>query len=185
MRTLKIFGWLSHFLTVAIFLFGIIFFFATKSSFRYDDFSEWTLLINGDEFIEEKDIIIKSFFILIWILYILYFVAIFLFNLSVRNFEKRDFYNNKHSKRFNWIGLIFIINYLLTFTLSKYLIIQRPDDFVDKSLPFSELAFRQLQSPLGGLIIGFFFLVLSQVFKEAKKQKEENIELKQENELTI
>jgi len=185
MRTLKIFGWLSHFLTVAIFLFGIIFFLATKSSFRYDDYSEWTLLINGDEFIDEKDIIIKSFFILIWILYILYFVAIFLFNLSVRNFEKRDFYNNKHSKRFNWIGLIFIFNYSVALILSNYIIIQRPDDVIDKSLPFSEIAFNQLQSPLGGLIIGFFFLVLSQVFKEAKKQKEENIELKQENELTI
>ena len=185
MRTLKILGWLTHFLTVAIFLFGIVFFFATKSSFRYDDFSEWILFINGTELIEDKSVIIKSFFIIIWILYLLYFVAIFLFNLSVRNFEKRDFYNNKHSKRFNWIGIIFIFNYTVALILSNYLIIQRPDDIIDKSLPFSKLAFTQLQSPLGGLIIGFFFLVLSQVFKEAKIQKEENIELKQENELTI
>ena len=185
MRTLKIFGWLSHFLTVAIFLFGIIFFLATKSSFRYDDYSEWILLINDNNVVEKKDIIIKSFFILIWILYILYFIAIFLFNLSVRNFEKRDFYNNKHSKRFNWIGIIFIFNYLITFALSKYLIIKRPEDSIEITLPISEAIFNQLQSPLGGLIIGFFFLVLSQVFKEAKKQKEENIELKHENELTI
>lgn len=185
MRTLKIFGWLSHFLTVAIFLFGIIFFFATKSSFRYDDFSEWILLINSNNVVEKKDIIIKSFFILIWILYILYFIAIFLFNLSVRNFEKRDFYNYKDSKRFNWIGIIFVFNYTVALILSSYITIQRPDDVIDKSLPFSEIAFNQLQSPLGGLIIGFFFLVLSKVFKEAKKQKEENIELKQENELTI
>lgn len=185
MKTLKIFGWLSHFLTVVIFLFGIIFFFATKSSFRYDDYSEWILLINGHNVVENKGVIIKSFFILIWILYILYFVAIFLFNLSVRNFEKRDFYNDKHSIRFNWIGILFIFNYTVTFILSKYIVIQRPDDVIDKNLPFSEVAFNQLQSPLGGLIIGFFFLVLSQVFKEAKKQKEENVELKQENDLTI
>jgi uncharacterized membrane protein YvlD (DUF360 family) len=39
--------------------------------------------------------------------------------------------------------------------------------------------------PLNGLIIGLFFLVLSKVFQIAKFQKEENIELKQENELTI
>ena len=39
--------------------------------------------------------------------------------------------------------------------------------------------------PLNGLIIGLFFLVLSKVFQIAKIQKEENIELKQENELTI
>ena len=185
MRTLKIFGWLSHFLLVTIFLLGILFFLATKSSFRYDNYSEWTLLINGTEDVYNKSIIIKGFLILSWILYILYFIAIFLFNLSVRNFEKRDFYNNKHSKRFKRIGIIFIFNYLLTFALSKYLIIKRPEDSIEIILPISEAIFNQLQSPLGGLIIGFFFLVLSQVFKEAKKQKEENIELKHENELTI
>lgn len=178
MRTLKIFGWLSHFLTVAIFLFGIIFFLATKSSFRYDDFSGWTLLINGSEHIYNKDLIIKGFFLLVWFLYLLYFVAVFLFNLSVRNFEKRDFYNHKHSKRFNWIGGIFIFNYIVALILSNYIIIQRPDDIIDKTLPISESAFKEFQTPLGGLLIGFFFLVLSQVFKEAKKQK-------QENELTI
>ncbi len=83
MRTLKIFGWLSHFLIVTIFLFGIIFFLATKSSFRYDDYSEWTLLINDISILANKGVVIKSFLILIWILYILYFIAIFLFNLSV------------------------------------------------------------------------------------------------------
>ena len=40
-----------------------------------------------------------------------------------------------------------------------------------------QIFLKELEAPLGGLIIGFFFLVLSQVFKEAKKQKEENIEL--------
>ena len=42
-----------------------------------------------------------------------------------------------------------------------------------------------LNFPLNGLIIGLFFLVMSKVFQIAKNQKEENIELKQENELTI
>ncbi len=39
--------------------------------------------------------------------------------------------------------------------------------------------------PLNGFIMGLFFLVLSKVFQIAKIQKEENIELKEENELTI
>ncbi len=42
-----------------------------------------------------------------------------------------------------------------------------------------------ISNPLNGLIIGLLFFVLSKVFQIAKKQKEENIELKQENELTI
>lgn len=174
MKTLKIFGWLSHFLVITLFVLGIIFFLATKSSFRFDDYSKWTLLINDIEKINHKDLIIKGFLIVIWILYILYFIAIFLFNLSVRNFEKKDFYNDKHSKRFRWIGVIFIFNYIVSLGLSKSILIVRPDDVISKSLPISETVFREFQTPLGGLIIGFFFLVLSQVFKEAKKQKEEN-----------
>lgn len=39
--------------------------------------------------------------------------------------------------------------------------------------------------PLNGFVIGLFFLVLSKVFQIAKIQQEQNIELKQENELTI
>lgn len=49
----------------------------------------------------------------------------------------------------------------------------------------SKPVLKELQSPLGGLLIGLLFLTLSQVFQIAKNQKEENIELKKENELTI
>ena len=79
MRTLKIFGWLCHFLTVTIFLLVIVFFLATKSSFQFDDFSQWTIVINDIQQNDNKDFFIKSFFIAIWIMYIIYFVAIFIF----------------------------------------------------------------------------------------------------------
>lgn len=178
MNTLKIFGWLSHFLTVTIFLLGIIFFFATKSSFNYDDYSEWTLLINDIPQTNHKEIYIKAFFILISILYILYFISVFTFNLSVRDFEKKIFISLKHAKRFKVIGFIFIINYIVTKLLNHFILIQTPDYPAKTNYVFSDKIFTEFQTPLGGLIIGFFFLVLSQVFKEAIKQK-------QENELTI
>jgi len=178
MKTLKIFGWLSHFLMITIFLIGILFFLATKSSFRFDDYSKWTLLINNIQETNHKGTYIKMFFILIWILYILYFIAIFIFNLSVRDFEKRIFISLKHSNRFRLVGIIFIFNYIISLILNQYIIIRTPDDPTQTSHLFSEKILTNFQTPLGGLIIGFFFLVLSQVFKEALKQK-------QENELTI
>ena len=48
------------------------------------------------------------------------------------------------------------------------------DNTVAKLTNFSELVITKIQTPLSGLMIGFFFLVLSKIFKEAKKQKEEN-----------
>ena len=39
--------------------------------------------------------------------------------------------------------------------------------------------------PIVILVLGLFFIILSKAFEIGKKQKEENIELKQENELTI
>lgn len=178
MRTLKLFGWLCHFLTVTLFLFGIVFFLVTKSSFRYNDYSEWTLLISGQEYTDEKDIIIKSFFIGIWVMYIIYFVAIFIFNLSVRDFEKKKFIHSNHIKRFQWIGILFIFNYLVSELIKQFIVVRKPDDPVEVAFIFSEKITTEFQTPLGGLLIGLFFLVLSQVFKEALKQK-------QENELTI
>lgn len=178
MRTLKLFGWLCHFLTVTIFLLGIIFFLATKSSFQFDDFSQWTIVINDIQQNDNKDFFIKSFFIAIWIMYIIYFVAIFIFNLSVRDFEKKKFIHSNHIKRFQWIGILFIFNYLVSALIKQFIIIRKTDDPIEVAFIFSEKISTEFQTPLGGLLIGLFFLVFSQVFKEALKQK-------QENELTI
>ena len=178
MRTLKLFGWLCHFLTVTLFLFGIIFFLATKSTLQFDDFSQWTITINNIEQYENKELLIKSFFIGIWLMYIIYFVAIFTFNLSVRDFEKKKFIHSNHIKRFQWIGILFIFNYFVSALIKQFITIRKPDDPIEVAFIFSEKISTEFQTPLGGLLIGLFFLVLSQVFKEALKQK-------QENELTI
>ncbi|HLV51297.1 MAG TPA: DUF2975 domain-containing protein, partial [Flavobacterium sp.] len=79
------------------------------------------------------------------------------------------------------IGYIFSVGYLLIYFLKPIVSI---DDFLffKKSTNGYETF---ISNPLNGLVIGLFFLVLSKVFQIAKKQKEENIELKQENELTI
>ena len=52
------------------------------------------------------------------------------------------------------------------------------EQIITSSTNFSQSILTKLNAPMGSLIIGFFFLVLSQVFKEALKQK-------QENELTV
>ncbi len=185
MRTLKIFGWLSHFLWVTMLILCIFFGKVVYSEFVSEDQNIWLVKFLGSKISPEENIIyVKVFIIICYIIYLLYFYAVTLFNLCVRKFEKRIFFDLKIIKRFRKIGLIFITNFIIVFILGKLFEIHS-EASVDGSTKFSKVILKELAAPLGGLIIGFFFLVLSQVFKEAKKQKEENIELKQENELTI
>ncbi len=185
MRTLKIFGWLSHFLWASMLLLCIFFGMLVYSEFVNEDQTTWFISFFGREIpIENNKGYVKVFMIICYIIYLFYFYAVTLFNLCVRKFENRIFFDLKIINRFRKIGLIFITNYIIVFLLGKLFVIHSEKSF-HESTNFSKVILNELEAPLGGLIIGFFFLVLSQVFKEAKKQKEENIELKQENELTI
>jgi len=80
------------------------------------------------------------------------------------------------------MGYIFSLGYLLIYFLK---LIINVNDFIFLKTTTNHLETILIESPINGLVIGLFFLVLSKVFQIAKKQKEENIELKQENELTI
>src|SRR5690606_18491158 len=76
-------------------------------------------------------------------------------------------------KQFKTIGIIFITNYILI-TILDFVFKIHSEQAITSSTNFSESILNKLSAPMGSLIIGFFFLVLSQVFKVALKQKQEN-----------
>lgn len=112
----------------------------------------------------------------IFIFYSSYVYSIYLFKQNISSFIKFKLFTNQVIKNFKIMGGIYIVSYVIS-SLSYPLFSQElkieigQDDF--------------LNFPLNGLVIGLFFLVLSKVFEIAIIQKQENIELKQENELTI
>ena len=178
MRTLKIFGWLSHFLWASMLLLTIFFGILVYSEFTTTYSESWFIEFMGKEIhTDSQKTYLLTFMVLCFGIYVLYFYAITLFNLCVRKFEKRIFFDLSIIKRFKIIGIIFITNYIVILILGKIFSIHSAKE-ITSSTDFSTSVLEKLDSPLGSLIIGFFFLVLSQVFKEALKQK-------QENELTI
>ena len=119
------------------------------------------------------------------IIYLLVFIAnaygFLLLYRIIEKFKKLQLFEVKIISYLKRIVYIFSVGYLLIYFLKPIVSI---DDclFFKKSTNGYETF---ISNPLNGLVIGLFFLVLSKVFQIAKKQKEENIELKQENELTI
>lgn len=174
MKPLKIFGWLSHFLLVTVFLLGIVFAIMIYSEFGTIHQQNWLITFLGREVNASEDKYYLILFLSIcYTLYILYVYTIWLFNLCVRSFEKRVFFNVKIIRRFRTIGYIFVFIYLTTWVLSKVFSIHS-SRIPTASTDFSRQLVSELQQPLGGLIIGFLFIVLAEVFNEAKKQKDEN-----------
>ena len=178
MKTLKIFGWLSHFLWASMLLLTIFFGILVYSEFTTSYNETWFIEFMGKEIqTDSQKPYLLIFMLLCLVIYVMYFYAIILFNLCVRKFEKRIFFDESVIKRFKKIGIIFISNYIVVLILGKIFTIHSEKN-ITNSTDFSTSVLEKLDSPLGSLMIGFFFLVLSQVFKEALKQK-------QENELTI
>lgn len=123
--------------------------------------------------------------IVVLIIYLLVFIAnaygIFLLYRIVEKFKKFEIFQTEIISYLKQMGYIFSLGYLLIYFLKPIIDI---DDFI--FFKTSTRGFETfIENPVNGLVIGLFFLVLSKVFQIAKKQKEENIELKQENELTI
>ena len=178
MRTLKLFGWLSHFLWASMLLLSIFFGILLYSEFSVTNHDNWIIEFLGYK-ISSKDnkTYIRVFMIICFLIYLSFLYAITLFNLCVRKFEKRIFFDAFIINQFRTIGAVFIINYILI-TLLDFMFKIHSEQIITASTNFSQSLLTKLNAPMGSLIIGFFFLVLSQVFKEALKQK-------QENELTI
>lgn len=178
MKTLKLFGWLSHFLWASMIILTVFFGILLYSEFRINNYDNWLITFIGRTIdTNENFLYLRSFMITCFVIYLGYFYAITLFNLCVRKFEKRIFFHPFIIKQFKTIGIIFITNYILI-TILDFVFKIHSEQAITSSTNFSESILNKLSAPMGSLIIGFFFLVLSQVFKEALKQK-------QENELTI
>lgn len=188
MRTLKIFRWLSHFLL--IYMIGTCVMYGITFLPEIVKENQPLMLVKflGDKIpIEKNGIYIKIFIITCYVIYLVYVYAIILFNLCVLKFEKKIFFHVKNINMLKKIGYIFIINYIIVFLIGKIFSIELATTNTNLFLynNFSKPVLKELESPLGGLLLGLLFLTLSKVFEIAKNQKEENIELKQENELTI
>jgi len=178
MNTLKLFGWLSHFLWASMIILTLFFGILLYSEFRINNHENWLITFMGREIgTDENSLYLRSFMISCFLIYFGYVYAITLFNLCVRKFEKRIFFHPIIIKQFKTIGIIFIANYILI-TILDFVFKIHSEQIATASTNFSQSILTKLSAPMGSLIIGFFFLVLSQVFKEALKQK-------QENELTI
>ncbi|WLD22715.1 DUF2975 domain-containing protein [Flavobacterium dauae] len=126
------------------------------------------------------------FLLSLFIFYASYVYSLFLFKKNIDSFIKLQLFTNQVIRNFKVMGIIYLAGYLISI-LSKSIL---PFYFNDLEgyvgVDYNENSLTNLfDFPLNGLIIGLFFLVLSQVFQIAKFQKEENIELKQENDLTI
>lgn len=177
MRLLNILGWFSHFLVVTLFLFGIVTLFLLVNTLNSDDFTQWIVLYNSTEISENKEWYVKSFLIISYCLYLIYFTAIFLLNLCIRQFEKRNFFTSKNASRMNIVGILFLFNYCVTFALQKLFKVSllTAEEIVSGGGSYlSDFLFDELQTPLSGLFMGVFFVVLGQVFKQAIVYKEEN-----------
>ena len=118
--------------------------------------------------------------------YFAYVYSIYLFKNCITSFKQLHLFSNKVIRNFKWIGVIYIGGYLINLCVQSIFPLFLDELQASIKIDYNEDNLTRLFNfPLNGFIIGLFFLVLSNVFQIAKNQKEENIELKQENELTI
>lgn len=130
------------------------------------------------------DILQESISILLAFTYFTsYIYAIYKLRKCLDLFMEYKFFHKNVIRNFNTIGYIFLIGFIVNCILnySDLLLKASNQESVPLSIEFTDV----FLAPLNGLIIGLLFITLSKVFQIAKNQKEENIELKQENELTI
>lgn len=117
--------------------------------------------------------------------YSFYTYSIYLFKRNMESFKNRSLFTSEVVQNFKFIGLIYLIGYFVS-TLVRFFVPIFKNNKLNIGIGYDEESLNGLYDfPLNGLIIGLLFLTLSKVFQIAKNQKEENIELKQENELTI
>lgn len=111
--------------------------------------------------------------------YLFYVYAIYLLKKTIDLFINKLLFDNEVIKKLNTIGKIFILVALMTNIPSFFYSL-----FFNQQYKLDLTAYYS-DSMLFNIAIGFFFMILSEVFKIAKNQKEENTVLKEENELTI
>lgn len=99
-----------------------------------------------------------------------------------QKFKKLQLFHPEIISYLKQMGDIFSLGHLLIFFLKLIINIE---GFVLFNTNTYNLGATIIDNPINGFVIGLFFLILSSVFQIAKNQKEENVVLKEENELTI
>lgn len=131
--------------------------------------SDWNIpvTISGND-IEEYTIGTKIIMAIGSIAYLLYVYAIFLLKKTIDLFIEKLLFDDKVIRNFNTIGKVFVIVALLTSVSSFFYHVYTNQEFV------LDLTGYDSDSMLFNIAIGLFFITLSEVFKIAKIQKEEN-----------
>ncbi|PJR04137.1 DUF2975 domain-containing protein [Avrilella dinanensis] len=131
--------------------------------------SDWNIpvTISGND-IEEYTIGTKIIMAIGSIAYLLYVYAIYLLKKTIDLFIEKFLFDDKVIRNFNTIGKVFIIVALLTSVSSFFYHVYTNQEFV------LDLTGYDSDSMLFNIAIGLFFITLSEVFKIAKIQKEEN-----------
>jgi hypothetical protein len=141
---------------IIIFLFGFVFF--------TEDISAFNIKINGLK-IETTTIVTKVILAVMLVSYLLLIYCLYLFKKSLRYFQKLKIFDDLVIDNFNRIGVFLIISSILT---------------VGSSIVYNALYQKKLSLEIGFspfilmLSLGFFFMVLSEIFKISKNMKEEN-----------
>ncbi len=149
--------WIASIITTPIIIiaFGFLIF---GNSINDLKFSIFNIKVNSNE-LYSKMILVLPLCYYLGSVYCLY-----LFRETIKNIQKINLFDNKNIKNFNIIGKL-LIAFSFIEVIAKFLI----------ELPQGDLNLNISMSPfLITLILGLFFMVLSEIFKIAKNQKQEN-----------
>src|SRR5690554_878959 len=100
----------------------------------------------------------------------------------IKKFKKFLLFETEIISYLKQMGYIFSLGYILIYFLKLSINVE---DFIFLKTTTNYLENTFIESSITTIVIYIFFFKLSEILQIAKKQKEENIELKQENELTI
>ena len=113
--------------------------------------------------------------------YVLIIISFYFFNKLIEQFKKEHIFHNNIIRYFRIMGYLLTSSFLIKFITGIF--IKYNDDLFVKNNPIG--VNNLFEMPIVILVFGLFFIILSKAFEIGKNQKKENIELKQENELTI
>lgn len=123
--------------------------------------------IKGQE-IEPNSIFSKVIVFVNVISGLLFLYSIYLLRKVVSFFQKREIFNSENVKLFNLIGKLIIASSIIS---SSSIFIY---NMISRNHVGINLDLGGYDSVLVSISLGLFFMVISEVFKIAKKQKEEN-----------
>ncbi|UYW01566.1 DUF2975 domain-containing protein [Flavobacterium agricola] len=158
----------------------LMFAFSSILKFEKNDMQAFKF-INEANLVKDNFLLICIYFAICIVSYVVNIYGFILIRKCVTNFIKLDLFSLQNASYFIKSGWLFIGNFLVVKLFTIFMAIDLSSTINKFSFQFEDF----ILNPFNGLIIGILFLVIGKVFKIAFYQKQENINLKQENELTI